>query len=137
MKCTVTPKPADGTAKATPPLKAGAGVSDFNLQDNGDNTFTVLGVDKAGNTTDISAVAKLAAVSDNPAVITVDPPQGMTVGIHAPVNPAPEVGAKANVTLTATWTDGSVGPFAITLPGTITGGPATGLAVEIGTPTVH
>lgn len=123
--------------RAAKPAPRGAGVTEFNLQDNGDNTFTVLGTNAAGNELDISGIASLQASSDNPAVITVDPPQGMTVGIHAPTSPAPQIGQTANVTLTATFNDGSVGPFTISLPGTITAGPVTGVAVNLGTPTVH
>jgi hypothetical protein len=118
-------------------LPKGASPTEFNLQDNGDNTFTVLGVNDAGNTVSIEDIATLEASSDNPAAITVDPPTGMTVGIHAPTNPAPAPGATANVTLTATFTDGSIGPFSISIPGTITAGPVSGIEVKLGTPTVH
>jgi hypothetical protein len=119
-------------------LKAGSPVPvQFNLQDNGDATFTVLGVDAAGNTVDVSTVATLTASSDNTATVTVDAPVGMTSAIHAPTAPAPAVGATANVTLTVTWNDGSVGPFTITWPISIGGSAVSGITVVPGTPTVH
>ena len=134
MKVAMTKKTQHAAAKA---LKAGSPVPiQFNLQDNGDDTFTVLGVDAAGNTVDISGVASLQASSDAPAVVTVDAPSGMSSAIHA-ATPAPAVGATANITLTVTWTDGSVGPFTITWPVNIVAGPATGIVVQPGTPTVH
>jgi len=114
--------------------KASPGV--FLLQDNGDDTFTVLGADAAGATVDISAVATLTASSDNPAVVTVDTPTGMTSAIHA-ATPPPAVGATANITLTATWKDGSIGPFVVTWPQQITAGPVSGIVVTPGVPTVH
>lgn len=135
MKVTCTKKLAHMSSGA---LKAnkGAAVVAFNLQDNGDDTFTVLGTNAAGNTLDISTLATLTAVSDTPATVTVDPPVGMTSAIHAAV-PAPKPGATANITLVATWNDGSVGPFTITWPIGITAGGATGITVVPGTPTVH
>lgn len=112
---------------------AGSGaVVNFQLQDNGDDTFTVNGVDAGGNVVDISTVATLAVTSDNTAVLTVDAPVGMTSAMHA-VGP---VGA-ANVVAVATWKDGSLGPFTVTLPVTVTSGGATGIQIVPGTPTVH
>jgi hypothetical protein len=135
VKLTKVPKGATKMSAKVTPRAAPAG---FNLQDNGDDTFTVLGADAAGNTLDISAVATLTAVSDTPAVVTVDPPTGMTSAIHAAV-PAPKVGATANITLTATWNDTTlgIGPFTITWPISITAGPAGGIVVTPGVPTVH
>ena len=135
MKCQLTKKPA--AAKFTPKATTKAAPTGFNLQDNGDNTITVFGTDAAGNQVDISSVATIAVTSATPAVITVDTPVGMTFGIHAPTAPAPAVGATSVITITATWTDGSVGPFTLSLTGTITGGPATGLGISLGTPTAH
>lgn len=129
--------------KKSPGMKAaqkapkGAGVTEFNLQDNGDETYTVLGADAAGNTFDISGVASITATSDNPAVVAVDTPGPTTFGAHA-AQPAPSVGATAKVSVTATWTDGSVGPFTIDLGFTIQAGPVSGIvAVPSGAPTVH
>ncbi len=123
--------------KAAAKAAKGAGPLDFNLQDNGDNTYTVLGVDAAGNQLDISGIASLtpAPTSDNPGV-TVDVPSPMTVGVHAAV-PAPAIGTVANLAVTATWTDGSVGPFTIAFTETVTAGPANSIVLVPGAVTVH
>ncbi len=104
---------------------------DFILIDNQDNTYSVHGVDAGGNAVDISAVATLTATSSDPAVLSADPPVGMTGAIHG-LTPGTAV-----LTLTATWNDGSVGPFSIDAPGTVSGSAATGLAVDFGTPTIR
>ncbi len=111
----------------------GSLISSFVMFDNDDDTFTVSGVDAAGNPVDISAVASLtpAPTSDNPSVLTVGPPVGMTF----PVAAAGPLGV-ANVTATATWGDGSLGPFAFTLPVTIQAGAAGGIEIIPGTPSV-
>lgn len=134
-KMTVKLTKGSKSMKASPPHKGGPLVS-FNLQDNGDLTFTVFGVDAAGAQVDISSVATLTATSDNTAIVTVDPPTGMSSAIHAPV-PAPAVGATTTIHLTATWNDNSVGPFTIDWPQTITAGPVTGIVVSPGTPSIH
>lgn len=103
----------------------------FGIQDNQDDTLTVFGTDAAGAQVDISAVATLSAMSDTPAVCSVDAPAGMTVAFHG-VSPG-----SANLTVTATWSDGSIGPFTFIQPVTCTGGPATGITVVLGTPTVR
>jgi hypothetical protein len=126
---TLTKKSAFATKKST---GKPAAVVNFQLQDNGDDTCTVLGVDAGGNTADISAVATIVVTSDAPTILTVDPPVGMTFAMHA-VGP---LGA-ANVTAVATWNDGSKGPFTFTLPVTVVAGPATGVVIVPGTPTVH
>ncbi len=113
--------------------KADPGV--FNLQDNGDDTFTVTGVDAAGNAVDISTTATMTATSDAPLVVTVDAPTGLTSAIHAAV-PAPAVGATANITLVVTMTDGS-GVFSVVWPQSIIAGPVSGIIVTPGVPSVH
>jgi hypothetical protein len=135
MKCTLTKK-SSSAKTATKASRGAAPPVNFNLQDNGDDTYTVFGVDAAGNQVDISTVATLAAVSDTPAVVTADAPVGMTGAFHA-ATPAPAINATATLTITATWTDGSVGPFVISQPLTIVAGPAAGVAIQLGTPTVH
>ncbi len=115
-----------GAAKGGTPKKG-----DFAFQDNQDDTYTVSGVDAAGAPVDISSVATIAATSDNAAVLTADPPTGMTGTVHGA---AP---GSANLTVTATWNDGSIGPFAITVPVAVTAGPATGLKVDFGSPTIR
>lgn len=134
MQVTCTKKAPGAPKFAAAP--AGAPLAGFNLQDNGDDTFTVVGTDAAGNPVDIAAVATLTATSDKPAVVTVDPPKGMTSAVHAAV-PAPKPGDTATVTLVATWKDGSVGPFTVAWPLTITAGGPTGITVTPGVPTVR
>ncbi len=113
-------------AKGAAPKKG-----DFAFVDNQDDSYTVSGVDAAGAAVDISAVATITAASDNPGAFTADAPSGMTGTLHGV---APGSG---NLTVVATWTDGSVGPFTITVPITVTGGPATGLKIDFGPPTVR
>lgn len=130
--CKLVKKSAGKLAAPLAKAKVGDTATDFTLLDNEDNTYTVHGHSKAGNPVDISGVATLTATSDNPAIITADPPTGMTGTVHA-VAPT----GTANLILTATWGDGSVGPFTITVPGTVKGSAAAGLGVDFGTPTVH
>ncbi len=132
MKCTLSKKSANKHAAG--PMPKGAVVTEFDLQDNGDNTLTLLGKSAAGNSADISAVATISppSSSDNTAIITVDNPGGMVTGIHA-VGPL----GSANITITATWNDGSIGPFTVTVPGTVKIGPVSGVVVDLGTPSVH
>jgi hypothetical protein len=114
--------------------KVGAAApSAFAVQDNEDGTDTVTGVDVQGASVDISAVAGMvpAPVSDNLTILSVDAPNGMTYGYHALLP------GTANVTLGATWTDGSVGPFTIVQPYTVSGSAATGLVVTHGVPTIR
>jgi hypothetical protein len=123
--------------KGAPPAKAGPGKpagapGDFILIDNEDDTCTVQGADAAGNPVDISGVATITATSDNPAILTVDPPQGMTFAMHA----AGPLGG-ATVSVVATWNDGSVGPFTASLPVDVQAGGATGLRIVPGIPTVR
>jgi len=57
--------------------------------------------------------------SDNPAVLTVDAPVGMSSRMHASGRSA------RHITATVTWNDGVVGPFIATLPVTTTLGRPT------------
>jgi hypothetical protein len=129
MKCTLT-RTAKGAKKAAA-LKSGAAVASFSLLDDQDDVCTVQGVDAAGASVDISAVATIAVTSDTPAVLSVDAPVGMSFTMSGLLP------GSANVTVIATWNDASVGPFQIVLPVTCTGGPATGIVVTPGTPTVR
>jgi len=113
---------------AAGPAKAG----EFILVDNEDDTFDVMGADSVGNPVDISAVATITASSDNTSVLTVDPPTGMSSAMHA-VGPL----GSANVTVVATWNDGSLGPFTAALPVSVVAGPANSVVIVPGTPTVH
>jgi len=104
----------------------------FVLVDNGDSTFSVMGADAVGNAVDISSVASLAASSDTPTVVTVDPPTGMTFGVHA-VGPI----GSAKISVTATWNDGSLGPFSAEVDVTTATGPAGSIVVTPGPVTTH
>ncbi len=110
-----------------------AAVVDFVFVDNQDDTCTVNGLDSVGNPIDISAVATLAVSSGDLTVITVDPPTGMTFAMHA----TGKLGTAVGITVTATWNDGSVGPFSFTLPVDVVVGPATGVILVPGVPTSH
>jgi hypothetical protein len=124
---------ASGAKAAGRKAKAGDMVPNYVLQDNQDGSFDVFGVDATGAQTDISGVASLdpPPTSSDPATLTVDPPSGMHVACHG-LKPG-----AVQVTVTATWSDGSVGPFTITVPCDVTTGPATGLDVKFGTPTIR
>src|SRR5437016_255731 len=125
----LTKKPTGAARRSNPAAKNTAVVA-FNLQDNGDDTLSVFGVDAAGNQVDISSVATLSISSDNTALLTVDAPVGMTSAMHA-VGPT----GMCNLNATATWNDGSIGPFSFTLPINITSGPAGSIVITPGTPT--
>ncbi len=113
-------KPSKATAKVD-------AVSDsFGLLDNEDGTFTVVGITAGKNEVDISDVATLTVVSSNTGVVDVDlhPVEGMTFTAHA-VGPA----GTADVTVTATWNDGSKGPFSFVAHGEVKAGTVTGIGV--------
>ena len=126
------------TQKAAAKAKAGAVSTDFAIQDNGDGSMSVLGVDAAGNQADISALATLTPppTSSDTSIITVDAPTGMTFMMHA-VGPLTAPGASVDLTATATWNDGSLGPFTFTLKCTVVPGPITGVVIVPGVVTVH
>src|ERR1035438_3719060 len=120
MKCTMT-KASRRTGVPLPKLSktAHASLLGFNLQDNGDLTWTLQGIDAAGNVGALDpTLVTLTAVSDTPAVVTEDAPVGVTGAVHVPV-PAPAIGATANITIVATWTAGGTGPFTVVWPQTI------------------
>lgn len=111
-------------AKASVTTKLATGV--FQLLDGGSGSFTTLGVDSATppNQVDISGVATETVVSDDPNLV-VGAVTGMTVVLTAP----PTGAATANVTFTATWNDGSVGPFSFVAAVSYSGGAITGITV--------
>lgn len=131
-------KKGHGKRAAAPAKKGAPPPGDFGLVDNGDATFTVVGLDAAGNEVDISAVATLdpPPSSDDTSIITVDPPSGMTSAMHA-VGPVTPPGSPVHVTATATWIDGSVGPFSFTLNVSTFTGAATGIGIKIDSVTVR
>ncbi len=120
-------------AAALQKAKLGDTDTNFTILDSQDGHYTVHGHTASGKDADISAVATLTATSDNPAVFTASTPVGMSGDVTA------VAAGTANLILVATWTDGSVGPFTITVPGTVnpTPDPVTGLGVLFGTPTIH
>lgn len=113
-------------------------VQDYVFLDNEDNTMTVQGVDAVGNPVDISSLATLSPppTSSDPSVVTVDAPTGMKFAMHA-VGKLSTPGTPVQITTTATWNDGSKGPFTFTLPVDVTSGGATGIQIVPGTPTVR
>ena len=136
MKCTLTKKSA--SMKAAAPGKKGATPSDFNLQDNGDVTATIFGVDATSQgQIDLSTVAKLTVVSDTPANVSVALTTGMSFTEDAPKAPAPTVGTTANITATVTFTDGTTPPLTLTWKDTVIQGPAASLSISRGPVTVH
>ena len=96
------------------------------------NTITYAGADSNGNPVDISQVATLTPppTSDTPSVMTVGTPTGMVLPVVSVA-----VGS-VNIDATATWTDGSDGPFSIATPASVAVGPAGSLVATFGTPTV-
>jgi hypothetical protein len=124
------------TTKAKLHVEGAPAPVSFAIIDNEDDTVTVSGVDAAGDMIDISAVATLdTPVSSDPTMVTADAPVGMTFKEHAIVVGSP------TVTVTATWNDGSLGPFSYTDNLTITAppspGPVTGLVITHGTPVIR
>lgn len=107
----------------------------FAIIDNEDDTVTVSGERDDGTIVDISGVAALSNPnSDNPTVMTADEVNGMSFVEHAL---AP---GNANVSVTATWADGSVGPLLYTDPVIVSApppGPVTKLVVVHAAPTVR
>jgi hypothetical protein len=95
----------------------------FTITDLGGGTLSVTGHDAAGaGGIDISNVATLT-VTTTDGTVSVDPPVGMTCTVHG-VKPG-----TATLTVTATWNDGSIGPFSIAVTATITTSAVTGLDV--------
>jgi hypothetical protein len=115
------------------PRKAATG-TDFIIQDDETGTCTVFGVDSTGAQVDISAVATLAVTSSDPTKLSVAAPVGMTFAETAVAVSMP--GTSVVLTAVATWNDGSLGPFTITLPCDVVAGPVTGLVIVPATPTI-
>lgn len=119
--------------KAGPKAKAGdPAPASYVLLDSQDGTVTVQGVTQSGATVDLDAVATLAATSSDDTILSVDPPAGMKVAVHG------LKAGHAELSLTATWNDGSL-TLTITVPCDVgtTPDPVTGLVVTLGTPTVR
>jgi hypothetical protein len=132
-KCTVRNTVKSATRKAVARAAAGAPAPvGFNLQDNMNDSVSILGTDAAGAESDISGVATFVTVSSDPTVATVTN-SGATYTI---VSVAP---GSVTFTTTATWTDtaAGIGPFTILDPVTVTAGPITGLALSHGPATIR
>lgn len=130
-KCTLFKKsqmPKRGPMKAAAP--GDPAPNEYGLLDNEDGSVTVFGVNQAGNQVSLEGIATLQAVSSDVAVLSVDPPNGMTVMYHG-VAPG-----KAVVTLTAKANDGSF-EFTIEDPCDVASSPVAGLTVTHGTPTAR
>jgi len=123
--------------KAGPPLKAGDKVGAFLVHVGDDGLCTVVGVDAHGNESDISAVATLSPPpsSSDSATISVDPPTGMAFKQHA-LGRVTAPGETVKVTATATWNDGSIGPFTFTLEEEVGPGTVSGIKINVTNVTV-
>jgi hypothetical protein len=110
------------TAAAAAPKKADPGA--FVIVDNGSGDFQVMGADAAGFPVDISSVATITSVSQDAGKLTANVTGANTFHV-AGVAP----GSGVIVLVTATWNDGSIGPFSVNQPFDITGGPAVGITV--------
>lgn len=134
MKVSMVKRGKNVTARPAMAIK-GDVMNEFHFVDNGNGTYAVEGVSAAGNVVDISNVATIAVTSADPSKVAVDPPvSGMTFGLKAvgPVTIDP-----VEISVVATWNDGSVGPFSFTAPATVVAGPAAGVrVVDLGTPVV-
>lgn len=128
MKVELKIGPAPVQAAPNAPAPKIVGDPNFVIFDNQNDTFSVQGVDQGGNAVDISGVATITVVSSDPTIGTVATPTGMTFAFSAVAPGA------TTVTVTATWTDGSVGPFTFDVPVTVSGTAAVGLKVTPGTP---
>lgn len=136
-KCTYKKALPGATAAATTAkAKAAADVLDFVITDDGSSVCTVYGVDARGAQVDVSALATLtpAPTSSDSTKITVDPPSAMTFAMHAVAVTTP--GSPVSVTATATFNDGSRGPFTFTLPCDVVAGGVTGITIQPGPVTV-
>lgn len=108
------------------------------LVDNGDQTWTLVSYDAAGNVVDTSAVATLSVTSDTPATMTADIPATppMTFAVHT-LGPITPPGTVVKIVVTETWNDGSVGPFSAEIDYTTKTGPTTGVVAVPGAITTH
>jgi uncharacterized iron-regulated membrane protein len=113
------------SAAKAPPHKPQAAVGDLQLLDNGSGSYTVQGVDAAGNPLDLSQTFTITVSSGNTALLTVSTTGAVTFWATA-VGP---LGTGILVTVVATATAGSPGPFTGTASfDIITSGP-TGIQI--------
>lgn len=113
MKCSVM-KASKGM-KGSAPTKAKVGDAapvEIQLLEDEAGGLTVFGITAGGKQADISGVATLTATSSDPTVLEV----GAITGAHVAYQ-GKKVGT-ADLVLVATWNDGSIGPFTITVHST-------------------
>jgi hypothetical protein len=123
------PKKAAGAPKAGP-------VIDFQILDNQNDTATVYGVDSAGQQVDISSAATIAVTSSDTTILTVSVPTGVTFKMTA-TGKLSVPGTPVQIGVVATWNDGSIGPFSMTLPVDVVAGPVSGIVIVPGTPVAN
>ncbi len=139
MKVKLTKLPKGMKAKKNiAKAKVGQAPTEFEYLVGEDGECTVQGVNDQG-AVDITTVATLTVVSADPSIVSVDPASinGMTF-----TEKAVAVGSTV-VTVTATWNDGSVGPFSLDDPVKVSvpvpppPGPVVGLTITHGVPVIH
>jgi len=128
LKCKVVKKAQFAGSGPVKKFSAGDPVTEFTMIDNGGGSFTLLGRSAAGNDVDISGVATVDVVSADPTLVTASAAGGADFNLAAvgPVTPTP-----VDITATATWNDGSLGPFSATLHATVVAGPAGSVVIEL------
>jgi hypothetical protein len=115
--------------KAAAPAKAGAVTGDFQLLDNGNGSFTVQGIDAAGNPVDLSTTFTLAVTSSDTTKVTVGPIVGMGFTLSA-VGPLSTPGTPVVITAVVTAiAPVTAGPFTATLPVDVVSAGPTGISI--------
>jgi hypothetical protein len=117
------------------PKKTGT-IVDFQIQDNQNDSCTVIGVDGAGNQVALPSTVSIVVTSSDPTTITVAAPVGTTFVMTA-TGKLTIPGTPTNLTVTATWSDGSAGPYTYILPVDVIAGPVGGIVIVPGTPTIN
>jgi hypothetical protein len=125
LACVFAP-PGTRRKVAAPGGRAAGVPVQFTITDVGNGNYKVWGTDAAGFDQDISAVAKIA-VADSDQAVAVSTPDATLFDTFNEKGVSP--GAN-KVTITATWNDGSIGPFAGEADFTVTGSTVTGLDVK-------
>jgi hypothetical protein len=110
--------------------KPGAPITgDFQLVDNGNQSFTVQGIDAAGNPVDLTSTFTLSVSSGDTARVTVGAMTGMTFSLSA-VGPLTLPGVPAVIAVVATAIPPvTAGPFTASLPVDVVPGTPTGVQI--------
>lgn len=129
MKCTLVKA---GQMRSTgAPIKAKAGDAppvEIQLLEDTAGGLTVFGTTAGGKQADLSSVATITATSSDPTTLEV----GAVSGAH--VAYAGKKPGTADLVLVATWNDGSIGPFQLTVHATMAQDPnnqITGIGVTL------